>query len=267
MSFAPVIPLPGLGGYAFLQRTREDQQQAFDAQPRIRRNVDAFAERIGSISTAAELVDDRQMLEVALGAFGLDEDINNRYLIEQILASNTSDPASLASRFSDKRYIALSRAFGFGDIPGGRVAGEGFADRIVTSYRERQFETAAGEIDPNMRLALGFDRDLADIAARQTLSADGKWFTVMATPPLRQVFETALGLPKSFGTLDLDQQLGEFKTRARKIFGTDDIAALAAPDVTPEIVEKFLVRAQIQEISANGLSGASIALSLLQGAG
>ena len=264
MSFVPVIPFQGQAGWAFLQRTRDAQQTAFEAQPRIRRNIAEFEQKIASVKSAQDLVSDRNLLEVALGAFGLDGDINNRFLIEKVLSADTGDQTSLVNRFADKRYLALSRAFGFGEPGAIRTGDAGFADRIVEAYRTRQFEIAAGEVDPDMRLALGFNRDLSEIAARQTLSNDSKWFTVMASPPLRSVLESALGLPSSFGALDLDQQLGEFKSRSRQRFGTDDIAALSAPDTAAAIVDRFLLLAQIDSISTSGYSGASVALALLQ---
>lgn len=264
MSFAPVIPFRGLAGLAFLQRTRDAQQQTLVATPRIARSTDAFAQRIAKIPDAAALVKDRQLLEVALGAFGLDADINNRFLIEKILSSDTTDPSSLAMRFTDKRYLALSKAFGFGAAGGPRVVDPGFADRIVGAYRDRQFEIAVGDAAPDMRLALGFQRDLGEIAGRRGLSNDGAWFSVMATPPLRRVFETALGLPASFGTLDLDRQLADLKDRAQRIFGTSDIGRLAAPAKTEEITRGFLIRAQIAEGAATINSGAATALMLLR---
>lgn len=264
MSFVPFVPMSGQAGWAFLQRTRDAQQTAFESQPRIQRNIAEFEKKIASVTSAAELVKDRNLMEVTLGAFGLDDDVNNRFLIEKVLSSDTLDRSSLVNRFADKRYLSLSRAFGFGDAGGARTADEGFASRIVDAYRTRQFEIAAGEVDPDMRLALGFSRDVAEIASRQSLSNDGMWFTIMSNPPVRRVFESALSLPKSFGALDLDQQLGEFKSRSRQRFGTDDVTTLSQSDKSAEIVDKFLVRSQIDAISTAGFSGASIALALLQ---
>ena len=264
MIFAPVIPAAGIGGYQFLHRTRPQQQAAFDAQPAIQRRVEDFATRIVRIEKPEDLVADRVLREVALGAFGLDEDIDSRYLIEQVLGSNTRDPGSLVNRFSDKRYFALARAFGFGDIGGPRTQDTGFADRITELYRDRQFEIASGNVDPDMRLALGLDRDLGDIVSRAGLSQDAQWFTVMATPPVRKVFEVALNLPASFGTLDIDRQLSEFKTRAQKAFGTSDLVELNLPESRDAIRTRFLALSQLATFGTAQRSSASIALTLLQ---
>ncbi|SPJ24634.1 DUF1217 domain-containing protein [Palleronia abyssalis] len=265
MSFSPIVPMGGLGGFRFLNRTRETQQATFEAQPRISRNIEAFSARIATVSSAKELVEDRQLLEVALGAFGLDEDINSKYLIERVLSEDPDNDTSLSSRFADKRYQALSDAFGFGKLGGPSTAFPGFSDKIIAQYTDRQFEVAVGEVDPDMRLALGFSRGLEEIVAKD-MSNDAAWFTVMGNRPLRTVLETALGLPKSLGTLDIDQQLEVFKDRAKAKFGTNSINDIAAKDMSATVTDTFLLRSQVNALAENQLSGASVALSLLQSA-
>jgi hypothetical protein len=87
----------------------------------------------------------------------------------------------------------------------------------------------------------------------------------MGTPPLRKVFETALGLPQSFGALDLDQQLREFKDRALGVLGRDGFSALTDPGTQEEFLRLYLARAQIAGTASNAV--ASPALTLLKQAG
>ena len=65
MTFQPVIPFGGFAGWTFLNRTLETQQQSFNQSPLLQRNVEYFKETIGSINSAEQLVNDRQLLEVA----------------------------------------------------------------------------------------------------------------------------------------------------------------------------------------------------------
>ena len=83
MTFQPVIPFGGNAGWSFLQRTLESQQATFEKGTVLRRDVDYFRENIGNISTAADLVADRRLLNVALGAFGLDDDLPNKAFIQK----------------------------------------------------------------------------------------------------------------------------------------------------------------------------------------
>ncbi|MEM6587607.1 MAG: DUF1217 domain-containing protein [Pseudomonadota bacterium] len=260
--FQPVLPLSGLPGWILLNRTLESQTQAFNASPQIQRDTDYFVENIGSVRTAAELVEDRRLLTVALGAFGLDDDINNRALIQKVLEDGTSDPASIANRLSDDRYAQFSAAFGFGNALFGTNTGDpGFGERIVEQFRTRGFETAVGQQDASLRLALNATRELADMA-EENVSNDTLWFRVLGTPPLREVFERALNLPSSFGQIDIERQLDEFKDRAEQVLGVENFSDFADANVREDLVRSYLLREQVTGVS--GLSAQSIALTLLQ---
>jgi len=261
MSFSPVVPFGGYAGWAFLTRTRETQQKAFVDDPSVRRDTDYFRARIGSVTTAGALVSDRRLLKVALGAFGIDADINNRFFIQKVLDDGTLKPDALANKLADKRYLEMSRAFGFGDyaIPSTRLSG--FADRIVTAFETRQFETAVGRQDDTMRLALNAEREFAMLAGKN-LSNDTKWYSIMGSAPLRNVMETAMGLPQSFASIDLDQQLAVFKDRAERFFGTAEISQFADREKIEKMLRLFLLRSA--DRSAGGVSGQSAALNILQ---
>lgn len=264
MSFQPVVPFNGLGGYAFLQRTRESQEEAFVKSPEIARSTAAFKEKIAGVTSAEALVKDRQLLRVALGAFGLDEDINNRFFIRKVLEDGTTSREALANRLSDKRYLAFAQAFGFGDQGGGRTAEPGFAGRIIARFEERQFEIAVGDVNPDLRLVLGFGREMADLVGR-TRTNDARWFSVLAAPPLRAVFERALGLPNSVGAIDLDQQLTIFKDRAEARLGTSEISELIGEEKQKEMVRSFLASSEVNGIASPTVRG-SAALALLTAA-
>ena len=142
---------------------------------------------------------------------------------------------------------------------------EGFAERIVALYEARSFEAAVGEQDPSLRLALNLERELPELAGRG-ISERAKWFTVMGTPPLRQVFETAFGLPASFGTLDVDRQLDVFRSKAEAVFGSSDLSRFADPEAREELTRRFLALSQIKQGFGTSTSPAGTALALLTGA-
>ncbi|MEM1428041.1 MAG: DUF1217 domain-containing protein [Pseudomonadota bacterium] len=262
MTFQPVVPFGGFAGWQFLQRTAETQRAAFDAAPVRQRDVDYFQERIADIGSAEELVSDRRLLTVALGAFGLDEDIGNRFFIQKVLEEGTGSSEALANRLTDTRYRQLSEAFGFGNGVLPNTGLEGFGQGISDAFLERQFEIGVGETDQTLRLALTFEREFDGIAS-STISNDAKWLTIMGNPPLRQVFETALGFPRSFGALDIDRQLEDFKDRAASALGSSDLTQLAEPEAQDELLRSFLARAQIEASPSAALSSASAALTLL----
>lgn len=262
MTFQPVIPLSGYTGWRFLERTLDKQQLAFNESAPVKRATDYFREKIGTIQTAEDLMKDRRLLTVALGAFGLDEDINNTFFIQKILQDGTIADDALANRLTDQRYREFSRAFGFGEQELPRTALATFADTLIDRYEARQFERAVGEQDNNLRIALNLSTALDDITT-QNQSDNARWFGILGNPPVRQVFEGALGLPSSIARIDVDQQLETFKRRAASTFGTDNVADLMDPEAQEKLIRLFLVRSQLE----TGLSSSStsIALTLLQG--
>ena len=262
MSFQPVVPMSGYVGWKFLTRTLEGQQAAFDKAPALQRDIAYFKERIGNVATADDLVSDRRLLRVALDAFGLGADIDSRAFVRKVLEDGTADPRALANRLSDRRYQAFSAAFGLAGQgpPGTRAAG--FADRIAVLYTDRRFEVAVGASVPSLRLALSLRRDLVALA-EQPGSETARWFTVMGTPPLRQVFETAFGLPPAFAALDIDRQLEVFRSRATTAFGDPGVAQFADPERLESLVRQYLVREDMRGIGGGTAPGA-IALQMLQ---
>ncbi|NHX27484.1 DUF1217 domain-containing protein, partial [Escherichia coli] len=197
MTFQPIVPLGGYAGWRFLQKTLPAQQAAFEQSPQMARDVSYFKEQIGHVSSAEMLVADRRLLHVALDAFGLGDDINNRFFIRKVLEDGTLDSAALANRMADKRYLQLAKAFGFGDFDTPNTLLSDFGDKVIADYKTRQFEQAVGSQNENMRLAMNMMRELSDLAAEDS-SDETKWFSIMGSKPLRSALETALGLPSQF---------------------------------------------------------------------
>jgi len=262
MTFQPIVPLTGFAGFAFLQRTLEAQQDAFDQSSVVQRDTDYFLEKIETIDSAEDLINDRRLLSVALGAFDLTDDINNKFFLQKILEEGIIDPDALANKLADTRYQEFAKAFGFGDFDTPNTKLSTFGADIVNRYQTVQFEVAIGTQNDDFRLALNATRSLSDIAT-DDLSLDGKWFTIMGNAPLRNVFETAFGLPSSFSQLDLDKQVETFKDKANSRFGSNDPEIFADTVVREDLVRLFLLQSEVAALNTQQ-SSRNIALQLLQ---
>lgn len=260
--FQPVLPFSGLTGWRFLQQNIEAQSQVFNQSNEIQRDTDYFRENIAEITTAEDLVADRRLLSIALGAFGLDEDINNKFFIKKMLEEGTVADDALANRFTDTRYHDMVEAFGFGPSEITRTGISIFTDEIVESYQSKQFQIAVGEQNSDYRVALYTQSELSEIASDDG-SESQKWFTIMGQPALRQLFEGALGLPSSFGQIDIDKQLEIFQERTENFFGSSEAAQFSEPEAVDKLITRFLLQSQIQDIGSAS-SSASIALTLLR---
>ncbi len=251
VSFVPALPSGGLNGWLFLTRTAAAQKKALAADPALSRDEAYFRDKIGQVKTADALIADRRLLSVALTAFGLEGDLPNKAFLKRIFEDGTLDPKALGNRLADKRYLDLSKAFGFGDFPVANTQRSDFADGILSKYAARTFESAVGVADQNLRLALNAQRELPEIAAK-SLSADGKWYTIMGSAPLRSVIQTALGLPASTARIDIDRQLTIFKDRAEQAFGSADPAQFTNPDKVERLIRRFLARSDIDSGTTAG---------------
>lgn len=260
--YQPVLISSGLAGWQFLKSTQERQFATFNTSADIKRDTEYFAENIGKVRTASDLVSDRRMLSVALGAFGLQGDIDNTFFIQKMLSEGTTATDALANRFTDKRYRAFSAAFGLG--PGERLSTQApeFAQQIIEGFQANRFEVLVGNQDETMRIALYAERTIGDVAGGSGSEAQ-KWFSIMGQPPLRTLFETAFGLPTGFGQIDIDRQLEVFREKSIDFFGTSDPAALVNPDNLNRLLTTFIVQSQLNDIDASA-SGAAVALALLQ---
>ncbi|MCL6284670.1 DUF1217 domain-containing protein [Ruegeria sp. 2012CJ41-6] len=262
MSFRPVVPVGGIVGWQFLQRTQEHQREALSASPLMKREAEHFLKEIGNVTSAEELVADRTLLKVALGAFGLESDLNNRFFVQKILEDGTSAQDALANRLADKRYRAFSDAFGFGPGAIQKTSLVTSMEDVVEKYQSQAFETAIGESDESMRISLYAQHELVDIATGEGTDTT-KWLNIIGLPPLRTMFETALGLPRSFASVDLDKQVEVFRDRFSSATGLSDLSALSDPNAMEKTTHLYLARAQIASF-ASQQSSAAIALSLLQ---
>ncbi|SNR66272.1 DUF1217 domain-containing protein [Puniceibacterium sediminis] len=232
-------------------------------QSKAQKLVDALSSRSGVIEQPDDLFNDVGLTVKVMDFFNLPQGAGKIAQAKRFVESDLSSPTSLANVHPDKRYQAFVEAFDFKEASTTRTYPAGFAETISQNYIDRQFEKEIGESDSNMRIALSLERDLTDLIELGGRT-DTQWFSVMASAPLRAVFETAFGLPSSFGTLDLDQQLSEFKKRSEQYFGVETVSEYADPDRMDQLRRRFLV-ASDQQNSASLSPGAGVVLALLSG--
>ena len=261
MPLAPAIPFTGLAGLRFLDRTYDRQFAVFGASPDMQRNVDYFLDKAAGVRSVDDLMGDRRLLKVVLGAFGLDDDLGKGAFVRKVLEEGTADRRAFANRLVEPAYREMSATLGFGDV-GGYLFLESVRDDIAARYRERQFELSVGESDVDLRLAMNFRREAARIAGEggqdRTI-----WLKLLGSQPLRAVVEGALGLPSSFGSIDLDKQVEELAARGERLLGTAGPSALTDPAMLDTFVERFLLNSQISSGAVSATTRGTIALTLL----
>lgn len=264
MSFTPVVPAGGLVGFRFLERTYDAQFAAFNRSPDIEREVSYFLANAGQATTAADLVADRRLLRVALGAFGLDEEVDKRAFVRRVLEEGTLDPKALANRLADPAWRELAAYLGYGDL-GGRLVFAEVRQEIAARFRERQFERALGEVDVDMRLAFNFRRRIAEIAQSANVERSG-WLRILGSKPLRRVLEQAYGLPDSFARIDIERQREVMEERTARLFGSPSPAVFGKPEAVETVLRRFLTRSALEN-GPGPLTRGAAAVTLLTTSG
>lgn len=263
MSFQPAIGAGGLSGWRILEATSARQRETFERSPQLLRNIEYFRENISSAQTAEDLVKDRRLLTVALGAYGLTEEIGKRAFVQKMLEGGTEDSGSLANRFPDNRYRSMVEAFGYGNITNGSsVLLESFREDIIARYKSLEFERAVGEVDNDMRLAMNFKRQIGDIA-NSDVNERTAWFQIMGQLPLRELVATALNIPTEVSQLDLDRQQEIFADKAKRLLGDSSMEIFKDPDSVNDVIRRFFLSRQVENGPSAATPGFS-ALSMLQ---
>lgn len=257
MTYQPVIVGSGLTAWNMLKTSMERQTQAFNASVTIENEVTNFRTSTEELASGEEVFDDFRLSLFALGAYDLLDDSGGTFFLKRIVQEGVDASDSLANKLQDQRYKDLAA-----DLGAWSANVHQTIETVVANYQNLAFERAVGEQDETLRLAMGLERQLPELA-ENTGSDTASWYKLMGTASLRAVFETAFGLPSDFVSLDLDKQMEVFKDKAQARFGTDAVAELAQPDKLEEIARVFLLRSQIAE--SNALGSNRIALQLLGG--
>lgn len=262
MSFQPVLPFSGYAGWMFLKRSMGRQQADQQALPAQQRDEAYFRDRIGTADTAEKLVNDKRLLRIALTAFGLEGDVNSRAFIQKVLEGGTLKEGSLANRLANKQYQKLAAAFGYGDFSVPRTKISSFPEEILSQFKTRSFEKDVGTQNNSYRLALNAEREISELASRSS-SEKAKWYSLLGNPPLREMIQTAFGLPKSFAAIDIDQQVTTLRAKTEAAFGSPDLAQFKDPTKLDALIRRFVLRSEIQDQAAS-ISPAATALALLR---
>lgn len=229
-----------------------DENERTAAREAATKKAEVYQERIQSIDTVRELLADRDVIDVVIGAYGLDpEDVTDDFL-KQVFSSDLSDPKSFVNQQPDGRWAELVASFNF-DVNGnltretiGTVQQRGETLETVNKYLRQTLEENEGASNEAVRLALYFERTAPNVTDAYGLIADDA---------LMAVFRTTFGFSDEFSNMDVDQQ-------ARIINDNLDLADLQDPTK----LERFLQRYTAMYDTENNF-GASSAATILAGGG
>jgi hypothetical protein len=228
-----MIALPGLGSaaldYTVATKSKAQLGQLVTTDPQVSANVAYYQANIGSVQSVDDLLSNRnrKLLTVALGAYGLDSQVDAKGLLRKLLSEDPTASSSLAQRMADPRYQRFAKAFASLRTDGGAATGTASnIAAVVTAYQQTQYEKAVGRTDTAARQALYFSRVAPE--------ATGSIYQVLSDKTLAAVVREAYGLPAATGALDVAQQVRQLKAKGF------DYSKLADANYVKTIINKFL---------------------------
>ena len=184
--------------------------------------TDYYLGKVATLQSIDDLMADKRLLNYALAAYGLDPSLETPARVRQMLEGGVADPESPANQSAEKAYVAFVAAFNFAEY------GEPATTRTpaqlpsIDKFLRQTLEENAGKENEGVRLALYFERKAGGLT---------NFYEILADPALAKVVRTALSLPESFASADIDRQVKLFEEK------------LDIEDFTdPARLEKFLTR-------------------------
>lgn len=259
--FQPVIPISGYGGWKFLQSTYDKQLQTHADTAQVKADRAYLADKLSKPITTEAFLDDKRLLRVALTAFDLGGEEWKRGFIDKVLKEVGTPDSSFLARLNNPQYTAFAETFR--PVDGKITVAPEVLEKLTADYAASTFETAVGEVDESMRLALNYQAEVKGLIGSGT-NEQASLFRLLGNVPVRTFLESALNLPKEMTKLSIDRQAEILKTSLDKRFGISDLTELTTEENMDKMLRSFHAMQSINNSGAN-YSPAANALTLLNG--
>lgn len=190
--------------YQMVTKDLDQSLQRVEDQPTVKRETDYYLANISKMKTIDDFMGNDRLFRYAMKANGLEDMAYAKAFMKKVLKEGIDDSESFANQLTDKRYYEFAKSFdfvGFGDTATIFTRAQ---QGTVDKYLRQTLEEDAGKQNEGVRLALYFERKAGDI---------NNFYDVLADTALSKVVRTALGLPDSFATADIDKQVQLFEDK------------------------------------------------------
>ncbi|WP_378949055.1 DUF1217 domain-containing protein [Mesorhizobium sp. ANAO-SY3R2] len=215
-----------LNTYTSYQLIAKDIGKAIDrveAQPTVERDTKYYLENITKVKSIEQFVKDDRLFKYAMKAHGLQDMAYAKAFMVKALKEGISDRDSFANKLTDKRYAEFVDTYNFEAHGETATIFSKAQQGTVDKYLRQTLEENAGKDNEGVRLALYFQRKAPSIKS---------FYQVLADPALAKVVRTALALPESFASADIDRQVKFFEEKLK-------IENISDPKKLGEFLKRF----------------------------
>jgi len=197
-----VTSVSGLPSIPFYRRyDRQDttaELKKILEQPQTKKAIEDFKKRVATVKTAKEFVEDPKLLNFALTAYGLKDEIKYAGRAKQALLSDYSSTGSVVRKLGNGKLTALTIALDFVKQGVSKVKSEAFLKEITNKYAENVRNTEIENFSPAVAAALYFKKTIAKVSTHLEILADAT---------LRDVVYGALNIPQQTVNLSVSKQI------------------------------------------------------------
>lgn len=212
------------------------------AKPEIKRAIDGFRAGVAKATSVDALLRDPRVLEVLLTANNLGDQVTRPALARKALASDLSDPKSLANTLTDPRWRSVAKTYDFANSGLAVLQQPGVIDKLADGYAEVKWRKSLDETTPGLSKALTFRAQAGKVTSALQILGD---------PVLRDVVTTALRIPKQIAFQPLTAQENAITSRLK-------IEKLSDPKFVEAFAQRYLLAA-----AENAAANASAAPDLI----
>ncbi|MEI9899775.1 MAG: DUF1217 domain-containing protein [Hyphomicrobium sp.] len=135
--------LTTLANYRTISGNLDRTLNAAAAKPQVARESEYYLANIGKVGSVDDFLNDQRLFAYAMKAHGLEDMTYAKAFMRKVLESDVNDDTSFANKLSDKRYIALAKAFHFlpsGEVDAGLTAAQDSAseDAMIGLYSQQR---------------------------------------------------------------------------------------------------------------------------------
>lgn len=220
-----------------IDNQRDKFEEGIEKSPMNKREISAFRERIGSIQTVDQLVDDFEVYSFVMKAYDLESQIFGKGMMKKVLASDPDDKKSLVNKMTDTRFRELYRAMGFTNdgTANPNTSNPEWVDTMVDRYVEQKLINE--QLSSNSIVGHVLH---AEARAPKVTS----WFNVLADTKLQDFFYTALNLPDAMKSADVDVQVATLQKKF-------DLDTLNDPGVLDKMITRYTAIAEAKQAQSN----------------
>ncbi|PTW60182.1 uncharacterized protein DUF1217 [Breoghania corrubedonensis] len=208
--------------------------------PVVKRQSAYYLENIGNVKSIDDFLEDDQLFDYAMKAFGLEDMDYAKAFMRKVLEEGTDKDDSFANQLADEKYATFAKTFNFARYGEATTSFDRTQQDVVDAYMRQTLEENEGSSNEGVRLALYFSRKASQIDSGMDLLAD---------KAMAQVVYTALGLPDEFASADIDKQAAFIADRI-------DIEDFQDPEKTEKFLARFTAMYDMKNKTATATSPA-----------